>query len=516
MALEPALTAQTSLLTVCCEMSMKTPGKAIMIQGTGSDVGKSVIVAGLCRIAKRRGLTVAPFKPQNMSNNAAACVGGGEIGRAQALQARAAGLELHVDFNPVLLKPQSDCTSQVIVQGHPLSTLDAADYMKRRDGFLPYVMESFERLTRQYDLIIVEGAGSPAEINLRHRDIANMGFARRAGVPVCLVGDIERGGVIAALVGTKNIIDPDDAKMIVGFAVNKFRGDMSLFDDGVIAIETRTGWPCFGVIPWIHATAKLPAEDAVALTRPDRGSQAKIRIAAPMLSRIANFDDADPLRLEPEVDFGWVRPGQAIPRDIDVIMLFGTKSTIGDLDFLRAQGWDHDIISHARHGGRVTGLCGGYQIMGQRITDARGVEGEAGTRAGLGLLNIETTMTTEKIVRPVDGQCAVSDQVFAGYEIHIGETTGADCVRPMLHLPEGPDGARSPDGRIEGTYVHGLFANNNFRAAWLSRVKSGVATGYDYDASVETALEDLADGLEMALDIDAIFAAARRPGWQAD
>jgi len=496
--------------------SAKSFGKAIMIQGTGSDVGKSVIVAGLCRIAKKRGLSVAPFKPQNMSNNAAACADGGEIGRAQALQALAAGLDPQVDFNPVLLKPQSDRTSQVVVHGHPVSTMDAADYMNTRDGLLGPVLESFERLINNYDLVIVEGAGSPAEINLRDRDIANMGFARRAGVPVCLVGDIERGGVIAALVGTKNVIDPDDAKMIIGFAVNKFRGDLSLFDQGVIDIEERTNWPCFGVIPWIKATAKLPAEDAVALSRPEEGQTAKIRIAAPMLSRIANFDDADPLRLEPNVDFGWVRPGEHIPRDINVIMLFGTKSTIGDLDFMRAQGWDHDIISHVRHGGHVTGLCGGYQMMGGRIIDVQGVDGEAGERAGLGLLDIETYMDGQKTVRPVKGECAVSGQAFKGYEIHVGRTMGADIARPMLHLPDGPDGARSADGRLEGTYVHGLFADDEFRAAWLSRIKKGVATGYNYDASVEAALDDLAEGLEAALDIDAIFRSAQHIGWQAD
>jgi len=491
-------------------------GKAIMIQGTGSDVGKSVIVAGLCRIAKRRGLSVAPFKPQNMSNNAAACADGGEIGRAQALQALAAGLDPQVDFNPVLLKPQSDRTSQVVVHGHPVSTLDAKEYMNTRDGLLSPVLESFKRLTQSYDLVIVEGAGSPAEINLRDRDIANMGFARKAGVPVCLVGDIERGGVIAAIVGTKTVIDAEDAKMIIGFVVNKFRGDMSLFDDGVIEIETRTGWPCFGVIPWIKATARLPAEDAVALTRPTAGQDAKIRIAAPMLSRIANFDDADPLRLEPNVDFGWVRPGQAIPRDVDVIMLFGTKSTIGDLDFMRAQGWDHDIISHVRHGGRVTGLCGGYQMMGKCIIDKGGIDGEAGERAGLRLLDLETHMSGEKTVRPVKGTCAVSGQAFTGYEIHVGDTFGADIKRPMLQLPDGPDGARSLDGRLEGTYVHGIFADDKFRAAWLSRIETGLAAGYNYAASVETALDDLADGLEAALDIEAIFANAQAPGWQAD
>ena len=494
---------------------VKPAGIAIMIQGTGSDVGKSVIVAGLCRIAKRRGLSVAPFKPQNMSNNAAACEGGGEIGRAQALQARAAGLEPHVDFNPVLLKPQSDKVSQVVVHGHPVSTMDAADYINSRNGFLTPVLESFERLIQNYDLVIVEGAGSPAEINLRERDIANMGFARRAGVPVCLVGDIERGGVIAAIVGTKVVIDPDDAKMIIGFAVNKFRGELSLFDDGVTAIETRTGWPCFGVIPWIKATAHLPAEDAVRLGGTDSSSDRKLRIAAPMLSRIANFDDADPLRLEPNVDFGWVAPGQPIPKDVDVIMIFGTKSTLGDLDFIKQQGWDHDIIAHARQGGYVTGLCGGYQIMGKRIIDESGIDGAAGQREGLGLLNVETHMQAEKSVRPITGHCALTGEPLQGYEIHAGRTSGPDTKRPMALLPDHPDGARSENGRIEGTYIHGLFSNDNYRAAWLSRIKSGIASGLSYEASVETALDELADALEQALDIEAILSYAKPAGWQA-
>ena len=487
-----------------------------MIQGTGSDVGKSVIVAGLCRIAKRRGLSVVPFKPQNMSNNAAACADGGEIGRAQALQALAAGLEPQVDFNPVLLKPQSDCTSQVVVHGQPITTLNAVDYMNGCNGFLSPVLESFERLINNYDIVIVEGAGSPAEINLRDRDIANMGFARRAGVPVCLVGDIERGGVIAAIVGTKNVIDPDDAKMIIGFAINKFRGDLSLFDQGVIDIEEWTDWPCFGVIPWIKATVKLPAEDAVVLGQLEKRQAAKIRIAAPMLSRIANFDDADPLRLEPNVDFGWIKPGKPIPHNVDVIMLFGTKSTIEDLDFLQVQGWDHDIKSHVLHGGRVTGLCGGYQMMGRRIIDKQGVDGEAGERRGLGLLDIETYMQGEKTVRSIEGECAISGQAFKGYEIHAGKTTGVDITRPLLRLPSGTDGARSKDGRLEGTYIHGLFTNDGFRAAWLSRIKTGAATGYNYAASVETALDELADGLEAALDIDVIFNSAQPAGWQAD
>ena len=490
--------------------------KALMIQGTGSDVGKSVIVAGLCRAALKLGVSVAPFKPQNMSNNAAACESGGEIGRAQALQARAAGLEPETDFNPVLLKPQTDRTAQIIVHGKAQTTIVAADYMATRDSLLGAVMESFGRLTQNYDLVLVEGAGSPAEINLRQRDIANMGFARKAGVPVCLVGDIDKGGVIASLVGTKTVIDPHDAAMITGFVVNKFRGDPDLFTDGVRDIEARTGWPCYGVVPWLPVLTRLPAEDAVTLSRPDSRQNGAIKIAAPMLSRMANFDDADPLRLEPNVDFQWVSPGQAIPRDADVIIVFGTKSTLGDLDFLTSQGWDHDIIAHARAGGRVLGLCGGYQMLGHAVSDPHGVDGPSGTRQGLRLLDIETHMTDGKTVRPIQGHCALSNTPIAGYEIHNGETFGQDTDRPMVHLASGADGARSHDGRIEGTYVHGLFTDDAFRAEWLSRIGKQTPSTLNYDASINEALDQLADALEDALDIDALVASARSPGWGAD
>lgn len=495
-------------------MSKAKVAKAIMIQGTGSDVGKSVIVAGLCRIAKRRGLNVAPFKPQNMSNNAAACANGGEIGRAQALQARAAGLELDTDFNPVLLKPQSDRTAQVVVHGKPLGTMQASDYFSGRQNLLPYVLESFERLSAVYDLIIIEGAGSPAEINLRRRDIANMGFARAAGVPVCLVGDIDKGGVIASLVGTKLVMETDDAAMITSCIVNKFRGDPALFDDGVTEIEKRSGWPCIGVVPWIQATSRLPAEDAVSLSSPSQNdSDGILKIAAPMLSRIANFDDADPLRLEPNVAFNWVPPGQPIPRDVDVIMLFGTKSTIGDLDFLRGQGWDHDILAHARAGGKVIGLCGGYQMLGKILIDTCGIDGSAGQRDGLGLLDIETSMSGDKTVRPITGICALTGSSVTGYEIHAGETRGPDCERPMLQLSSGEDGARSPNGQIEGSYVHGLFASDTYRASWISRIKAGVQSSLNYEPDIEAALDELADGLEASLDIDCLFASARSVGW---
>lgn len=485
--------------------------RAIMIQGTGSNVGKSVVVTGLCRLARRRGLRVAPFKPQNMSNNAAACADGGEIGRAQAVQARAAGLAPHTDFNPVLLKPQTDRGAQIVVHGRPVGVLHAADYADGRARLLDAVMESFAQLVATQDVVIVEGAGSPAEVNLRAGDIANMGFARAAGVPVCLLGDIDRGGVIAALVGTHAVLDPEDAAQIVGFAVNKFRGDPALFEAGMTFVEQRTRWPCFGVIPWAPAAADLPAEDAVPSPRKQTGHAGRIRIAAPMLSRLANFDDADPLRMEPDVDFRFVPPARPIPRDVDAVILFGTKSTLGDMAFLRAQGWDHDVLAHARGGGRVLGVCGGFQMLGRGLHDPDGTDGPAGSADGLGLLDLDTTLADEKIVREARGRCALTGTEVAGYEIHVGRSHGPALARPMFRLETGADGARSPNGLVEGTYLHGLFANDAYRREWLQRINGNAASSLDYAAVVEAALDGVADTLAAALDTDGLFAAARRP-----
>ena len=485
--------------------------KALMIQGTGSDVGKSVVVAALCRIARRRGLKVAPFKPQNMSNNAAACAGG-EIGRAQALQAQAAGLAPEVDFNPVLLKPETDRGAQVVVRGKVFDTLSAADYMKRRSEIMDEVLLSFKRLTESHELIFVEGAGSPAEINLRDGDIANMGFACAAGVPAVLIGDIDKGGVIAGIVGTQAVLSPEDAGMIRGFLVNKFRGDPSLFDAGVAAIESRTGWRCFGVIPWLACTASLPAEDAVVLQKGQRETGDGLRVVAPMLSRIANFDDADPLRMEPGVDFRWAPPGRPLPRDADVIVLFGSKSTQGDLSFLRAQGWDHDILAHARTGGRVLGLCGGFQMLGTSIVDREGIDGPPGECPGLGLLDVRTEMTANKTVRSVEGNCVRTGLPVSGYEIHVGRTRGSDTARPMFDINGRADGAISANGLVQGSYLHGVFANNEFRRAWLRRCGAEASATLDYAAAVERSLDELADGVERALDVEALLGCATRPG----
>lgn len=495
------------------------PAKVLMFQGTGSDVGKSTIVAGLCRLAKRRGLSVAPFKPQNMSNNAAACKNGGEIGRAQALQARAAGLEPCVEFNPVLLKPQSDQTAQIVLLGKVLDTVSASDYMnKQRQHLMQAVVDSFSSLAQQYDLILVEGAGSTAETNLRKRDIANMGFAQKVQAPVCLIGDIDRGGVIAAIVGTQTVIDLDDAALIKSFIINRFRGDPQLFDDGVTHIESMTNWPCRGVVPWIPSALKLPQEDAVVLEQTsstDSLRSGKLRIAVPLLSRIANFDDLDPLRLEPNVEVGFVPPGTPIPLDIDAIILPGTKSTIGDLQFLREQGWDHDIIAFARQGGHVTGICGGYQLLGKDIHDPEGVDGNPGSVKGLGLLSIETRMTAEKRTLQVSGICARSEAQVTGYEIHVGNSVGIDTQRPMTILDGQADGAINENGNVEGTYLHGMFSSNEFRGEWLNRLQQGIAGELDYEATVERELDLLADGLESALDVDGLFADAAYPVFNA-
>lgn len=480
-----------------------------MLQGTGSDVGKSLLVAGLCRIARQRGIAVAPFKPQNMSNNAAACPGGGEIGRAQALQARAAGLDPVTDMNPVLLKPEGDRRAQVVVNGKALRSDEAATYMAKRGSLLPTVLEAFERLKSAHELVIVEGAGSPAEVNLRRGDIANMGFARAADVPVILVGDIDRGGVIASLVGTQHVISSDDAEMIAGFAINRFRGDPSLFDDGIRFVEDRTDWPCLGIVPWLDCAARLPAEDAVVLDKA-RPEGSGILIAVPMLSRISNFDDLDPLRAEPGVEVRFIPPGQPIPLDADAIVLAGTKSTITDLGMVRDQGWDHDILAAYRKGISVVGICGGFQMLGHSIEDSKAVDGAAGSAQGLGLFDMMTVMTKDKLVRPVRGLTVTESDPVSGYEIHTGRSQGPAFDQPFCRLEDGTaEGALAAGGRLMGTYIHGLFASDPFRSRWLGNLRSGFSSTTDYEQGVERALDELAKGLEAALDIDALFGLAR-------
>lgn len=477
-----------------------------MIQGTGSNVGKSLLVAGLARAAHRRGLRVAPFKPQNMSNNAAVTEDGGEIGRAQALQALAAGIEPHTDMNPVLLKPETDLGAQVIVRGRRVASVRARDYAALKPSLMEPVLDSFQRLKARFDLVLVEGAGSPAEVNLRAADIANMGFARAAGVPVVLAGDIDRGGVIAQIVGTHAILDPDDAAAIRGFIVNKFRGDVSLFDDGYRLIAERTGWRGFGVVPYFARAGELPAEDALDLKGQRRSGRK--RIACLALSRIANFDDLDPLKLEPDVDLIMVGPGEAIPGDAALVIIPGSKSTRGDLAYLRQQGWDIDLSAHRRRGGHIIGICGGYQILGTRVADPLGIEGPAGETAGLGVLDVTTEMTADKRLSRIAAVHAASGVSVGGYEIHIGRTTGPDCARPFAFVGGAPEGAMSADGRVTGSYLHGLFASDAFRRAFLARI--GIAaSGQSYGHRVDETLDALADHCERHLDVDGLLALAR-------
>ena len=482
--------------------------RVLMFQGTGSDVGKSLMVAGLARAFTRRGLSVVPFKPQNMSNNAAVTADGGEIGRAQALQARAAGVPLSVHMNPVLLKPQSETGAQVVVQGKIIGNAKAADYQHMKAGLMPRVLDSFEHLKQQADLVLVEGAGSASEINLRANDIANMGFARAADAPVILIGDIDRGGVIASLVGTRAVLDVDDAAMIEGFIVNRFRGDPELFADGMRMIAETTDWASIGLLPHFADAAKLPAEDALGLSSPaQRKPDAKIRIAVPILPHISNFDDLDPLDMEPDVELIRVRPGETIPADGQLVLLCGSKSTIADLAVLKDAGLDIDIKAHVRRGGYVLGLCGGYQMLGKTVADPDGIEGPPATVEGLGLLDVDTVLTGDKRLVSVHG--ASFDGVsLSGYEMHVGETTGIAGELPFSTINGHDDGSISPDGRVFGTYIHGLFADDSQRSAWLERL-GGQGTDLNYDAQVDAVLDRLAAHMEQHLDLDRLLAIAR-------
>ena len=472
--------------------------KAIMIQGAGSNVGKSMLVAGIARACVRRGLSVAPFKPQNMSNNAAVTADGGEIGRAQALQALACGLDPLVDMNPVLLKPESEVGAQVIVQGKRFATMKARDYGKQKAQLMPAVLDSFHRIGEGRDLVIVEGAGSPAEVNLRAGDIANMGFATAANVPVILIGDIDRGGVIAQLVGTDAVLPPEDKALIRGFAINKFRGDPTLFHDGMDIITDKTGWAPLGIIPWFSDAWRLPAEDVMDIASKTGG---KIKIAVPRLNRIANFDDLDPLSATPEISVEVIEAGRPLPGDADLVIIPGSKSTIADLAHFRAQGWDVDLQAHVRRGGHVLGICGGYQMLGREIHDPEGIEGSAAHAQGLGLLDVTTTMVPQKRLALSNATYLPSGDAVTGYEIHIGVTEGPDTARAWLSLDGRGEGAASADGRIMGCYLHGLFSADSFRSAFFENLGKPVA-GHDYGAGVLDTLDALAAHLETHFDID--------------
>lgn len=489
--------------------------RALMLQGTGSDVGKSLLAAGLCRAWTRQGLKVRPFKPQNMSNNAAVTADGGEIGRAQALQALACGIPPSSDMNPVLLKPQTDVGAQVIVQGRSIGNAQAVAFQSLKPQLLPRALESFQRLAAEADLVVIEGAGSAAEVNLREGDIANMGFALVASVPVVLVGDIDRGGVIASLIGTWVVLADAERALVRGTIINKFRGDPTLFAGGLRIIAEHLGRPSFGVVPWFESAARLPAEDAVALEKPHPADDAAglIRIGVPRLARIANFDDLDPLIAEPGVSVRFITPGEALPGDLDVVLLPGSKATLADLAFFRAQGWEIDLQAHVRRGGLVVGLCGGYQMLGRLIADPGGIEGPPGEAAGLGLLDVTTVLEGEKVLRLAEGTACNGGEAVQGYEMHVGRTTGSGLGRPLLRLRESdgtmrPEGAVSTDGQVMGSYLHGLFQADAFRHGFLDRIRRRPASGIAFGASIEATLDALADHLEAHLDLNALLAAA--------
>jgi adenosylcobyric acid synthase len=476
-----------------------------MLQGTGSNVGKSLIAAGLARAFTNRGMRVRPFKPQNMSNNAAVTIDGGEIGRAQALQAVAARTAPSVHMNPVLLKPESSIGAQIIVQGRLTATLKAQEYMVRRQEFLPKVLESFHCLARESDLVIVEGAGSPAEINLRKGDIANMGFAEAANIDVVLIGDIHRGGVIASIVGTFRVLPRKDAARLKGVLINNFHGDAELFHEGRRTIEKLTRSPVLGVIPHFAAARRLPAEDALALEEAVEQGGGALKIAVLRLPRIANFDDLDPLRLEPGVTLTFVQANEPIPADAKLVIVPGSKSTISDLVFVKIQGWDIDLRAHLRRGGHILGICGGYQMLGRAVHDPDGLEGPPATAQGLGLLDVETVLAPKKQLALIDARHVLSNAEIKGYEIHLGRTEGTDCERPFAFIGSEPDGARSADGHVEGTYLHGCFSSDTFRSAYLQALRDGSAGGISYQSLVDETLNSLASHLEQNVALDRLL-----------
>ncbi len=474
------------------------PFHTLMIQGTTSDAGKSTIVAALCRALRNRGVRVAPFKPQNMALNSAVTVDGGEIGRAQALQAIAAGLAPHTDMNPVLLKPSSDTGAQVIIHGKVRAEMNARDYHQYKTVAMQAVLESYARLRQEYDCVIVEGAGSPAEINLRDRDIANMGFAEAVDCAVVLVADIDRGGVFAHIVGTLACLSESERKRIIGFVINRFRGDIALLEPGLDWLEQQTGKPVLAVLPYLKGLF-LDAEDAV---QPVQAASGSFRIVVPSLPHMSNHTDFDALRVHPDANLAFVRQGEAMP-PCELLILPGSKNTRGDLAWLRQHGWDHYIDRHLRYGGKVIGICGGFQMLGDGVSDPHGIEGAAGDSAGLGLLPMHTELTREKRLAQVSGMCAFADAFVAGYEIHMGVSNGAALARPAFWIDGRAEGARSADGQILGSYLHGMFDAPDACAALLAwagldtQVK--VDTGQLRDASLERIAEAAQPLLEAVL-----------------
>ena len=475
----------------------------LMVQGCTSNAGKSTLVAALCRWARRRGMSVAPFKPQNMALNSAVTVDGGEIGRAQAVQAQAAGLLPHTDFNPVLLKPNSDIGAQVIVHGHAVANMDARHYHDYKRIAMDAVLASHRRLAHRYDAVIVEGAGSPAEINLRDRDIANMGYAEAVDCPVILIADIDRGGVFAHLVGTLVLLSESERARVAGFVINRFRGDMALLQPGLDWLERETGKPVLGVLPYLHGL-QLEAEDALP-REATRKAAARLRVLVPTLPRISNHTDVDALRAHPEVDLRFIGTDEAHP-PADLIVLPGSKSTRADLAWLRAQGWDETITRHLRYGGKVIGICGGFQMLGRFVHDPQGIESEPGSSAGLGWLQMETTLEARKQLRRVEGKLVLGDARVSGYEIHCGVSRGDALGQPASILDSGePDGALTTDGQIFGTYLHGVFDEPQALAALLAWAGLRDAAPLDMHALREASIDRLADAVEANLDTSALL-----------
>ena len=475
---------------------MNTP--TLMVQGTTSDAGKSLLVTALCRWLARQGVRVAPFKPQNMALNSAVTVDGGEIGRAQAVQAQACGLEPHTDMNPVLLKPNTDVGAQVIIHGRAVANMNARDYHDYKRIARAAVLESFHRLAAQYNAVIVEGAGSPAEINLRHNDIANMGFAEAVDCPVILVADIDRGGVFAHLVGTLALLSESERQRVVGFVINRFRGDIALLQPGLDWLEQHTGKPVLGVLPYLHGL-HLEAEDAVITHQAEKHGKA-LQVVVPVLPRISNHTDFDPLRLHPQVNLRFIGPDEVVPA-ADLIILPGSKSVRADLAWLRAHGWETEIHRHLRYGGKVIGICGGFQMLGLSLHDPYGLEGEAGSSDGLGVFDLETTLAHDKQLRNVRGTLALAHAPVTGYEIHAGATTGPALARPAVHLGHRSDGALSEDGQILGTYLHGLFESPPACTALLAWSGLNDAQTIDYHAQREASIERLADAVAAHLNL---------------
>lgn len=481
-----------------------------MVQGTGSNVGKSMLVAGLCRHFTNQGLTVRPFKPQNMSNNAAVTKDGGEIGRAQALQALACKTEPTIHMNPVLLKPEGECGSQVIVQGKRLGSYKAKDFYGLKKTLMPKVLESFELLKQEADLVIVEGAGSASEINLRENDIANMGFAIAANVPVILAADIDRGGVLASIVGTHALLPANEIDLIKGYIINKFRGDPTLFKSAEALITEKTSWASIGVCPWFPKANLLPAEDSQDLetnANIQPTSTKPIKIAVPVLPRIANFDDLDPLAAEPNIDLKLIKQGELIPDDTDLIILTGSKATISDLKALYEEGWHIDIAKHVRKGGFILGLCGGYQMLGKVIKDPNGFEGSLKEIDGLNYLNIETTIADQKTLTEITAEFIESKSLLTAFEMHMGKTSGPDLNKPLFKKTDGNkanEGAQNSTGKIMGTYFHGLFQADEFRQNFLKKLSDNFESQTAYKAQIETTLDELADHIENSLNLKEI------------